>query len=379
MRPPTLALVLAAIVTACDVSPTPPIVSPAPTATPVAGGTPEPSLIRFEQVAALPGHELNGVVETSAGFVVSGCRVRLEQVYWSPCAEAVVLSSPDGRTWTQAALERPTDSAIVALAETPLGLIAIGSTTPNVAEARPARAMWRSRDGLAWQRFDVFVRESTVFTSLAVLDEALVLFGADSSDVFSVETQAWITADGAAWTEARVPSVPKVAAHPGLVALGSACVDVCPPFVAIEVHRSPDGIEWSDENRADAFAGAALDVRLESWRDRAVAAGRIDDGEDGRVDVWLDTDEGWIRSELPDSGGYWPPAFNPRAASLLLIAGAEGGAGFGGWSTSTGREWTEVAIAGLRGGYVGGLAGSDRLVAILDGRTIWLAESEGRP
>ena len=122
--------------------------------------------------------------------------------------------SRDGRNWTPAALDFPTNTEMIGVASRPGALVAAGN---GVA--------WFSQDGTSWSL--VALPDATGYVPRAVRTWsggfAIVAVWAGSGDRHSA---AWISADGRAWTKADAPldgfqAQDLVAYGNGLVAVGS--------------------------------------------------------------------------------------------------------------------------------------------------------------
>jgi hypothetical protein len=315
------------------------------------------------------GTELYAAAAFDGGYVAGGCRLGSPPDEGA-CAEARILHSTDGRTWSDAEVTDSAGRLILGFADTPLGLLAFGR---NQAEEPPlTRSIWRSVDGSRWEPFSMPAPEPIVFALGFVLSGRTVLIGSDSTYDFSVETEAWMTTDGRSWSSGETPMVSKVAADPGIVAIGAACVDICPEDVPIEVHRSVDGLTWTrDAPDAELATG---DIRtLGAWAGRAVVGGIRNDAASAGAAVWLDEPGGWRTVSLVGGAGYAIDALIDTGELLIAIGDAtEGGPGRA-WWTADGRTWENGPLDGLdAGAFVAAWAGHDPIVVVVDYRSIWL-------
>ena len=342
------------------------------TATPGPTTSPGPSGlgITFEPVATVEGTELYGAVAFEGGFVVGGCRLRPESEWedHDPCAEARLLYSPDGRTWTDGELSGAAGRRILAFADTPLGLLAFGSNTAS--EPPLARSIWRSSDGSRWEPFSIPAPEAIVFSAAFVLNGRTVLIGSDSSYDFAVETEVWATTDGRQWTSGSTPMVAKVAASPGIVALGTDCVDLCPEDAPLRVFRSADGFAWT-EGAADPSLAGGEAYALGAWGGHAVAGGAVGPGALATAAVWFDEPGGWRRTPLPGGGGYAVYTLIAGGGRLIAVGRSDDDEHGRAWWTADGRTWELGTLGGAEAHALGAWAGVDPIVVVAGFNTIW--------
>ena len=340
--------------------------SPAPTASSASSGLG----ITFEQVATVESTELYAAAAFEGGFVVGGCRLRPESEWadHDPCAKARVLYSPDGRSWTDGELTGAAGRRILAFADTPLGLLALGSNTAS--EPPLARSIWRSTDGSGWEPFSMPAPDAIVFSAAFVLDNRTVLIGSDSSYDLSVETEAWATTDGRSWISGSTPMVAKVAASPGIVALGTDCVDVCPEDIPLRVFRSADGFAWTVGATGTSLAGGEV-YALGAWVGRAVAGGAVDAGAVTTAAVWFDEPGGWRITSLPDGRGYAVDAFIAGWGRLIAVGRSDDDEQGRAWWTADGRRWEPATLGGVEAHALVAWAGVDPIVVVAGFKSIW--------
>ena len=353
--------------------------TPSPTATPTAPPTPLLTAtatqvsghLRLTRAITIDDAELYDVEAFEGGFVAGGCRLRATDGDGVRCVKPVLLHSMDGRNWSDVELPGGTATRILAIAATPLGLLAMGSDWPT--EPPMTRAMWRSDDGEHWEPLSVPAPTSIVFEQAVVLGDRTVLFGSDTTFDLSVQTEVWTT-DGRSWTSGTTPMVGKVAAHPGLVGVGEDCVDVCPDDLPLKVYRSTDGLAWTQDADDPALAGART-VMIGSTGGRAVLVGASVDDSPSAGTIWIDTPEGWQTVQLDGASGFAPEAILDLDEGLLIVARHDPDGAVRGWSSADARSWTQVPVDGVVDGYIGDAAGSDPIVLIVDFQSIWIAES----
>lgn len=340
--------------------------APGPTTSPGPSGLG----ITFEQVATLEGTELYAAAAFGGGFVVGGCRLRPESEWkdHDPCAEARLLYSLDGRRWTDGELSGAAGRRILAFADTPLGLLAFGSNTAS--EPPLARSIWRSTDGSRWEPYSIPAPEAIVFSAAFVLNGRTVLIGSDSSYDFAVETEAWATTDGRSWARGSTPMVAKVAASPGIVALGTDCVDVCPEDVPLRVFRSADAVAWTEGAADPSLASGQISV-LGAWVGKAVAGGAVEAGAVTTAAVWFDEPGGWRITSLPDGRGYAVDALIGGGDRLIAVGRSDDDERGRAWWTADGRRWEPAILGGVETHALAAWAGVDPIVVIAGFKTIW--------
>lgn len=326
---------------------------------------PEP---RFERVTDVEDAELYDVVAFAGGYAAGGCRLRPA----GGCLEALIMHSPDGRTWTRAEVAGAAGRHVLHLAETPLGLFAFGS---NQAPEPPlSRIVWQSVDGTRWEPVTLPAPDSIVFSDAVVLGDRTVLFGSDSAYDFSTETEAWSTADGQAWETATTPLSPKVAAHPGVLAIGDECVDVCVDGIPVKVFRSVDGLAWTGDPTDPVLAQARVQV-LGAWSGRAVLGG-LPAGEGvPRPAVWFDDPGGWRMVPLDDGEGFGIVSILDLGDRLLVLGRSDDEERAGAWWTVDGRAWHRTAADAFEGGWIVASAGDDPTVVLVGYTSIWASVS----
>lgn len=243
------------------------------------------------------------------------------------------------------ALGGPGEQRLDAAAAFEDGLVAVGSSSrPDAPEGDVDGAVWRSTDGVEWERVDA--------TGLAGPGDQRVLD---------------VTATG-----------------PGLVAVGSDAGGAA-------IWSSADGAAWTRAAPDEAVVGGPGDqvaTAVVAGTDGSVVAVGSDGGSgDGDAAVWRSSDGGATWARLLPGGDLGGPGAQAMAdvvvAGPLLVAVGQGGAGAVAWSSLDGTTWQRAALGG---GRVEALAVGDvGVVAVgsigdggggLDGRA-WRSE-EGR-
>ena len=345
----------------------PPTASSAPLSSPTAPGPSALAGIRFEQVVAAASSDLDAAMAFSGGFLVGGCWLQSAGDSGGDCVNARILYSADGRTWTDGVVSDPAGMHILGLADTSLGLLAFGA---NQAPEPPlTRSVWRSTDGRRWEPFPVPAPASIVFTKAFVLAGRTVLVGLDSAYDLSVESEVWATTDGRSWTSGKAPITTKVAASPGLVAIGDGCVDLCPANTTIQVERSVDGLTWASDPPNLAMAGDRLRA-VGSWAGQAVTGGALTEGSASEAVVWYDESGAWPAVVLDEGLGYSVQTIVDAGDRLLVIGHPDVGPNRA-WLTSDGRTWEHSDPEGIEDSYIQAWAGTHPLV-VVESHSVWL-------
>ncbi|HEX5590287.1 MAG TPA: hypothetical protein VFX65_08360 [Candidatus Limnocylindrales bacterium] len=347
-----------------------PSMPPATPATPAPTGSGAVVKLGFDPVLQRDDVELTAAMAFEGGFVVGGCVLfPPEPATEGPCERALVLVSRDGASWDEVVLPDAAQRRIVGLAETPLGLLAFGRTQES--EPPMHRAMWRSGDGETWEPFVMEAPSSIVFEMAAALDGGRsVLIGSDTAYDLAVQTEAWATVDGRTWTTGSTPLSPKVVAHPGLVAVGDECVDLCPPDARPRVFRSVDGLTWTEDELPAEMS--RLDATgLASQAGRAIVAGLSSDAGPYETSVWFDDPAGWRGTVLGETAEYPTVTIMPAAGGLIVIADDASPGPAMAWWSADGRSWIAAQLDGIDDGFITASAGDETGIVIVDFTSIW--------
>lgn len=244
----------------------PPIgASPSPSADRTTAPTGEPSPTAWPTVGAswdritdgtLVGKaqgSVNGVIAGGPGVIAWG------EVY---AAGPRIWYSSDGRAWTQAAVEAPTDpwleqkepGSVLAVTPGGPGFVAVGVYT-RASDRLQTGLVWTSTDGMAWK----LVPRSSVFDDaylgqVVAWNGGLIAFGCAGCGMESGPTTIWTSTDGTTWSKSR-PTLPDGLLDVGIVAVGTdrlwgighSTFDVAPGQQLPRPTRisSADGITWT--------------------------------------------------------------------------------------------------------------------------------------
>lgn len=187
----------------------------------------------------------------------------------------VALTSSDGSNWS------PLDTGafsirgdVNAVTKGTGGWIAVGREVGAGIDPGESPAMWRSTDGLTWERIDL--RGTALDTSGVLYDivhgeSGWVTVGHSPIDNGFAQATAWTSSDGEHWTQVLLPSVAyevlpgfgvtesgpcisdayTVTAGPaGYVAAGD-CVPIEAPEVMTTAWSSVDGLEWTQSTEIE--------------------------------------------------------------------------------------------------------------------------------
>ena len=143
--------------------------------------------------ASLIGADMTDVVATEDGFVALG--VASEDA--DAIGERVLAwASPDGLEWQSAVVRVPTKSgfevAVTRVADGPDGLLALGTF---IGQGRGGQRLWRSADGLKWERAKLPAANGRTWTSVVSVPQGYLLLGQSISGV----AYNWHSADGTTW------------------------------------------------------------------------------------------------------------------------------------------------------------------------------------
>lgn len=323
--------------------------------------------IAFAIVLQRDDVQLTSIVAHEGGFVVGGCILApLGSATVRPCDHGLILASPDGTSWHEVPLPDSARRQVVGLAVTNLGLLAFGSTQEP--EPPRHRVLWRSKDGERWESFAVEAPPTIVFEMAVSLGARTVLIGSDAAFDIPAQTEAWATVDGLTWSSGTTPLGLKVAAHPGLVAVGDQCLD-CGRDPLIQVFRSLDGFTWIEDAVPQGLGGIGLQD-LVSRGGRVVVAGVERLAVSNQIALWFDLPAGWRGVEIGVGSAYPSVRLVPALGGLILVAdnGTPAGAAAAWWSAD-GQVWIPAWLDGVDGPITAS-AGDDPVVMIQDQASI---------
>jgi len=271
-----------------------------------------------------PGH--------GAIFVAGG------QGGWVALGPGSIWTSADGRTWTLATgtgLPLLPGDQISGVARTAAGFIAVGANVPGGAAARSTPLIFRSANGITWERLDA-ARLNLAAGGGRALDVRYVAVAGKliliAGDVVTTEVTgkpkravtvrvgaAWLSRDGGStWVPTAGPAPGPALAPPGpgaqpqvagVAAAGTGFVLLRPATVAkrpaVDVYFSPNGVGWTFTATLGAPGG--------------FAAGLANGGPDGAV---VTGPEGQaLTSFFSANGRAWQQTRSPGTTASQAISG----------------------------------------------------------
>jgi hypothetical protein len=295
------------------------------------------------------GEQIMAVTSGPDGFVAVGYRDA------GGISDGLIWHSPDGETWTEAG---PQDALrhveIVDVSLAPEGFVAMGIGSLGAVNERPHVVFFRSPDGRSWQRLgDVPGSADTFPGSLTGGPGGVLAAGSDADG----GTALWRSPDGLTFERVNVDApqgsdVTDPRAVPGgYVALGSA-------VEAPRLLRSSDGIAWTATPIEASDEALAIRVVPGQW---GIVVQGLWAGECSpmpacagqAVGWWSGDGSGWARLPTKDS-----PVAN--GGSLIVPAGRHGLIAIDGasaWESPDGWGWRPLPEPGD-----GSMAVSDAVV-----------------
>jgi hypothetical protein len=292
-----------------------------------------------------PGHP--------AKFVAGG------QGTWVAVGPGSIWTSTDGRTWTlspSAGMPLLAGDQISQLSRTSSGFIAVGANLPGGDPAASSPVIFRSADGISWQRLDAkqlglpagtgrvldikYAATSGKLILIAGNVSTTNLVGKAKRAVTVQSGAAWLSSDnGSHWVTAAVPVTRGAQAQiAGVAAAGDGFVLARPATVkgspAVDVYRSADGTAWTFAATLATPAG--------------LVAGPVDGGPDGAVVTGRSGTS--LTAFVSSDGASWQQTGVFGAASSESVSGAamtRGGAVVTG--TTAAADTREPAIALVAG------------------------------
>jgi hypothetical protein len=278
-------------------------------------------------------------------------------VVWDESANQfpVGLISANGRDWTK--LDAGAFSIrgeITSAAPGPDAWIAVGYEVAGGLDPDVKPALWRSDDGVVWERVDL--RRSGLSDSGMLIDIAYgaagwVAVGSSPIDNGFSQATAWTSPDGEAWTQALMPSeadrtiaydretgdlsLVSELCHSEALAVaagvgGYVATGVCLPFDAIVAYAtawtSPDGLVWTQIREVQgAFDDPAYVTDISATDAGYVIAGSLLFSDRQDVTAWTSADGvTWTRENLDLQGGFSSVAANDD--TLLAVGRGNGSA-----------------------------------------------------
>ncbi|MEO8274135.1 MAG: hypothetical protein ABI620_08710 [Chloroflexota bacterium] len=265
---------------------------------------------------ALERGMLRDLVAGPSGLLAAGCVLDVE----GTCSRAILLASPDGRSWAEIDLEGATGSHIQSIKRVGARLFALGYRADDVRFEIRATP-WTSIDGRTWTLI-----ESTTFENRSVTDIIDAPLGALAighrtpygSESFGFAT--WQVGSDGSFGGLHVVSADSAFVN-GVAWVGSRFIAWRPEyetgpndeaFRSTVLMTSSDGKEWTDQPKVASFHGATVEAMI-VFGDRLVAI-----GYEGAT--WPPTPRAWTSRD----GKSWAAAEVPVALGALYTVGIEG-------------------------------------------------------
>jgi len=287
-------------------------------ARPVATVSPSLAPVGWAQTYGSDLAELHDVVAGPHGLAAVGCAADLS----GNCLEGLLLTSPDGSTWTKVDLAGAADTRIWRVRQAGGRLFAIGDQVED-AKAEVRAAVWVSHDGSSWQAID-----SPSFTDRSVEDViaspagtlavgihapyssegyGVVVWDISAQDAFGLPrdvraTDGPATLAGAVWTGDRYLAWGPCGPCPSGDHVTSTVLAV-----------SADGRTWRALPTIAAFHGSSVGQIL-ATASGLVAVGRRGTASPTEPRAWTSSD-----------GATWQAAAVPTGQGALGTVGLEAG------------------------------------------------------
>ena len=330
--------------TAAPASPTTaPTLTPAPTASPSPSPSSTPTPAAWTELATFRGEMVRVLVAGGPGMIAAGCRVSTEVSY--ECAKALVRTSSDGSTWTEATVGDAAGGNIETIQKVGDTYVALGTRYLGGIDSRGA--VWTSRDGSRWALVATFPGQ----VANAIVERDGQLLGVGTGYPYGGEPWGFIVweLDGVGhWGEGRVVQTPQgyfvrsvIPTSSGYLAFGMND----PMGINAVIATSTDGLRWRLVPDQASLSGSILLSVVE--RDGgSVAVGLVAGNGAFTAAVWHSPDGlNWERIE--DPGGPIPG--QPVRAAIMDGRVLLRGTVFDGeanrttsWESLDGVHWTSL-------------------------------------
>ena len=319
--------------------------------------------VNWQPVPEMPsfsGAHLLGVVQVGPGLVAFGESVSLSDLPTPPSPQPrlsgmPLFTSTDGLDWQRVPFGPafPSDVWSIDVVVGPRGLVAFGNR-PTV----PGTWVWASPDGGTWTA--AAIESGTAHVSTAIpTARGWVAIGSVND-----HAAAWTSSDGGRWILAGIPAQPKgstlmhlVAGGPGLIAVGRAPLPSGATGVLM-LTSADGGATWTADPDTPTTADPDTGIRYE-FDHIACRPGRcIADGG-----LALGAGDGWAGASLyrafwsSADGLHWrtypeldyrgpAPSLDELAdtGTLFVASGVTSGGNAGIWTSPDGVAWHELAL-----------------------------------
>jgi hypothetical protein len=339
-----------------------PSVPPSPTVVPTQAPAAWSTLTWSEGVPA-PGNVLD-VVAWGDAYVGVGTSWGAGEI------DAGFFTSADGLHWTRS-VQLSTSGDVWAQWVVPVGnkLLAIGNVDWQGASPDWAPPLWTSLDGKSWAKLDsptwdaILTEGFRGSVRLASGPRGVVAVR------LGTKTAVLYSPDGATWTRASLPAaaraIPKdvIASADGFVIVGrdgdpdivtEVCDPTCPPPGTGKPAAwiSADGAHWTEASvEGTAVPGGELRKVLPTrggYMALGIDSGTAAQGDTRPLTTWTSTDGArWLRagtgSAPPGTAGYLPTIASD-GEHLLVFGVTPGSTELGAWASTDGLSWTPLTF-----------------------------------
>jgi hypothetical protein len=321
-----------------------PTLTLAPTASPSASASSTPAPAAWTALATFRGEMLRVLVAGGTGLISAGCRVSTKVSY--ECAKAIIHTSSDGSTWTEATVGDAAGGNVEAIQKVDM-YVALGTQYLGGTDLRGA--VWTSPDGTRWALIAMFPGRCAT----SVVERAGQTLGVGVGCPYASEANGLIVweLDGVGqWGDGRVVETPGNRLVRGVTVTRSGYLawgvnDPTYPVEPAVIANSTDGLRWRFVPEQASLVGAMILAVVQ--RDAGfLAVGQVTGTGAFTPAVWHSPDGlNWER--IDDPGGPIP-AWPPRAAVVdgrLLLRGYvfDGEANrTTSWESLDGVHWTTL-------------------------------------
>ncbi len=321
-----------------------PTLTPAPTTSPSPSLSSTPTPAAWTELATFRGEMVRVLVAGGPGLIAAGCRVSTKVSY--ECAKALIRTSSDGSTWTEATVGDAAGGNIASIQKVGDTYVALGTRYLGGMDLRGG--VWTSRDGTRWALVAMFPGQ----VANAVVERDGRLLGVGTGYPYAGEPWGFTVweLDGVGhWEDGRVVQTPQgyfirsvIPTSGGYLAFGMNN----PMGINAVVATSTDGLRWRVMPEQASLSGSTLLSVVE--RDRGfLAVGHVFGSGAFTPAVWHSADAlNWERIE--DPGGPIPgqPVRAAVGDGRLLLRGyvVDGEANrTTSWESLDGVHWTTLA------------------------------------
>jgi hypothetical protein len=339
---------------------------------------PPPEPVAWAPIRRLTGFQAYAAVQTPDGTIVAvGCRDRPDPDGHAVCPTAAIMTTRDGRSWTEVPLDPARDGLLWTVAASDAGMLAVGHRRVlNPAGPDDVDGLvYRSDDGTSWTPMDAGFLAGRRAVSVARHGGEWILGTNLAELVQPLGFEVWTSPDGATWTRSASPeggTINGMAASGRLFAWGNTCLDACPV---------PEAITWTaDEARSwrrdpDLIHDAGLSSAAATDEGGFIGVGYAAGG----LAAWTSPDgETWSIDPLPGAANVHRGILARSGDSWIALGEDIFTGGALAWRSADLRTWAPVSTAGLTSHPENqGMGVQPRFLAVVEGRLLLLALESG--